>query len=477
MTKQFPTSSSRDPRPPPTRGRSTTRLYDLVETRVRRLLVDNPIARDVPRHPHRGPPPRRPEPRRRARPRSPRTGRTSRRSRRSTTPGSRRRRGSSATSRSTTSASPCSTPTRSGAGSGDRPRPASSATRCSCCSPAARRRSRSGSSGSPTGSRPRRRSSSRRRPARPARRSRSGSGPRRATPPTCRRLFAEVRAARGRRPRRLRRWPTSTGRSRAPSAALEAYGGWVPETLDDGTDDWPLGRGALRRARPAAGVRGPRRRRDPRRSDCEQLAGEPRGPRARRRARSTPTPTCRASSTASSPTARPTFDEALDGYRDVMRRARAYLIEHDLVTIPDDEPIEVLADARVPALASCRSPPTSRPRRFDADDRGPVHRHAGRRRRPQRDARALLGGDLEHEHPRGLPGPPPPARRRRPPPVADPDAHRRPRVRRGLGHVLRAADARGGLRRRAGVPGRHVHRRRSGGRAGSSSTSGCTAAS
>ena len=39
-----------------------------------------------------------------------------------------------------------------------------------------------------------------------------------------------------------------------------------------------------------------------------------------------------------------------------------------------------------------------------------VHRHARRRRRPERDARALLGVDLEHEHPRGLPGPSPPAR-------------------------------------------------------------------
>ena len=38
-----------------------------------------------------------------------------------------------------------------------------------------------------------------------------------------------------------------------------------------------------------------------------------------------------------------TFDEALDGYREVMSRARAYLIEHDLATIPDDERIEVIA--------------------------------------------------------------------------------------------------------------------------------------
>ena len=36
------------------------------------------------------------------------------------------------------------------------------------------------------------------------------------------------------------------------------------------------------------------------------------------------------------------FTEALEGYRDAMGRARAYLIEHDLVSIPDDERIEVI---------------------------------------------------------------------------------------------------------------------------------------
>ena len=40
------------------------------------------------------------------------------------------------------------------------------------------------------------------------------------------------------------------------------------------------------------------------------------------------------------------FTEALEGYRDAMRRARAYLIEHDLVSIPDDERIEVIETPR-----------------------------------------------------------------------------------------------------------------------------------
>jgi uncharacterized protein (DUF885 family) len=38
----------------------------------------------------------------------------------------------------------------------------------------------------------------------------------------------------------------------------------------------------------------------------------------------------------------PTFDEALDGYRAVMDRARAFIIERDLATLPADETLEVV---------------------------------------------------------------------------------------------------------------------------------------
>ncbi|MBA2382013.1 MAG: DUF885 domain-containing protein [Chloroflexi bacterium] len=37
-----------------------------------------------------------------------------------------------------------------------------------------------------------------------------------------------------------------------------------------------------------------------------------------------------------------TFEEALDAYRDVMLRSRHYLIDHDIATVPDDERIEVV---------------------------------------------------------------------------------------------------------------------------------------
>jgi uncharacterized protein (DUF885 family) len=38
-----------------------------------------------------------------------------------------------------------------------------------------------------------------------------------------------------------------------------------------------------------------------------------------------------------------TFDEALEGYRDAMARARQHLIDHDIVTVPPDERVDVIA--------------------------------------------------------------------------------------------------------------------------------------
>jgi uncharacterized protein (DUF885 family) len=64
-----------------------------------------------------------------------------------------------------------------------------------------------------------------------------------------------------------------------------------------------------------------------------------------------------------------TFEEALEGYRDAMRRSRAYLIEHDLVTVPDDEAIEVIP---TPEYLRSVMPFAAyfAPARFDADRRG-----------------------------------------------------------------------------------------------------------
>jgi uncharacterized protein (DUF885 family) len=64
-----------------------------------------------------------------------------------------------------------------------------------------------------------------------------------------------------------------------------------------------------------------------------------------------------------------TFEDALEGYKDAMRRSRNYLIEHDIVTVPDDEVIDVIATPEylrsVMPFAAYFSPA-----RFDADQRG-----------------------------------------------------------------------------------------------------------
>ena len=286
--------------------------------------------------------------------------------------------------------------------------PASSATRCSCCSPAGPRRWRSGSSGSRTASRPR--------PAfleQARRRAPSGRQvavwqqveARYATDLPA--LFAEVRAAadgvldaRGagpprpgdRRRRTPRSRPTSPGSTgRSPTA----------------TDDWPLGARALRRAGPPAGLRRPGRRRDPG-DRLGPAAHEPRGAAARPPASSTPTRTCRPSSTASRATTRPRSRTALDGYRDVDAPGARLPHRARHRHRPGRRGHRGHRHARVPAQRDAvrglllAGPLRRRPARH-------LRRHAGRRQRPQRDARALLGLDLEHQHPRGVPGPPPPA--------------------------------------------------------------------
>ena len=92
-----------------------------------------------------------------------------------------------------------------------------------------------------------------------------------------------------------------------------------------------------------------------------------------------------------------------------MLRARAHLIERDLITVPDDERIEVIATPEylrnVIPFAAYFSPAT-----FDPDAKGIYIVTPSVGRRPERDARAQPRVDQQHEHPRGLPGPPPAAR-------------------------------------------------------------------
>ncbi len=64
-----------------------------------------------------------------------------------------------------------------------------------------------------------------------------------------------------------------------------------------------------------------------------------------------------------------TFEEALEAYRDAMLRSRAYLIEHDIVTVPPDERIDVVATPdylrNVVPFAAYFSPP-----KFDPSPKG-----------------------------------------------------------------------------------------------------------
>ncbi len=151
------------------------------------------------------------------------------------------------------------------------------------------------------------------------------------------------------------------------NAALESYGGWVNATIADASDDWPLGAeryDELVRLRAFEDLD----------ADAileigwDQLRVNLAGRRAAAREldpdADLPTVIDRLKSDQPA-----SFEAALDGYREVMARARAYLIEHDLATIPDDERIEVIATPEylrsVMPFAAYFSPA-----RFDADQRG-----------------------------------------------------------------------------------------------------------
>jgi uncharacterized protein (DUF885 family) len=179
-------------------------------------------------------------------------------------------------------------------------------------------------------------------------------------------LFAEVRATaegtlRGRELSRLDRAIAAAG------DALEGHQAWIRETLVDATDDWPLGReryDELIRRRAFGDL-------DPdailsigndqlfANLEARRAAGREIDPRA-------DLPSLIERIKADHPA---TFEEALDGYREAMHRARAHLIERDLATIPPDERIEVIPTPEylraVMPFAAYFSPA-----RFDADHRG-----------------------------------------------------------------------------------------------------------
>jgi uncharacterized protein (DUF885 family) len=149
--------------------------------------------------------------------------------------------------------------------------------------------------------------------------------------------------------------------------ALEDYAAWLGDSLAAGTDDWPMGREqydelVARRAFDdldadailEIGWDQLRRNLDARRAAAREIDPDADMRTAIERLK------------GDHPA---TFDEALEGYKDAMRRARAHLIEHGIVSVPDDESIDVIATPEylrsVMPFAAYFSPA-----RFDADQRG-----------------------------------------------------------------------------------------------------------
>jgi uncharacterized protein (DUF885 family) len=179
-------------------------------------------------------------------------------------------------------------------------------------------------------------------------------------------LFAEVRAtAEGvLEPAVLARLDRAIA---GANVALEGHAAWIADTIAAGTDDWPLGRelyGELvtRRAFDdldadtilEIGWDQLRRNLEARREAARELHPDADIATAIERLK------------ADHPA---TFEEALDGYKEAMARSRAYLIERGIVSVPDDETIDVIATPEylrsVMPFAAYFSPA-----RFDADQRG-----------------------------------------------------------------------------------------------------------
>jgi len=179
-------------------------------------------------------------------------------------------------------------------------------------------------------------------------------------------LFAEVRevAATELSAPELARLDTAIAGARS---ALDDYAAWLDASLATATVDWPLGRERyeeLVRLRSFGDL-------DPDtilEIGWEQLRTNAEGRRAAAREvdPDADLQTVIERLKADHPA---TFEEALAGYKDVMRRSRAYLIEHDIVSVPDDETIDVIATPEylrsVMPFAAYFSPA-----RFDADQRG-----------------------------------------------------------------------------------------------------------
>ena len=127
----------------------------------------------------------------------------------------------------------------------------------------------------------------------------------------------------------------------AAKLAVELYTGWLEGTLEGGTDDWAIGR---QRHDEMVGLRAF----DGLDSDAILALGwerlrEEHAARTAAAREIDPDADEMAVIDRVKSDQPATFDDALDAYRDAMLRSRRHLIERDLVTIPDDERIDVIA--------------------------------------------------------------------------------------------------------------------------------------
>ncbi len=131
-----------------------------------------------------------------------------------------------------------------------------------------------------------------------------------------------------------------TRAAEAAKVAVDLYGTWLEGTLVDGTDAWAAGRerhDALVALRAFDGLDAD----EILELGYQKLAEEHRARVAA--AREVDATASEAEVIDRVKSDHPaTFAAALSTYQDAMRRARTHLIEHDLVTVPDDERIDVL---------------------------------------------------------------------------------------------------------------------------------------
>jgi uncharacterized protein (DUF885 family) len=178
-------------------------------------------------------------------------------------------------------------------------------------------------------------------------------------------FFSEIVAAGAALPDPERRRLESA--SETARASIADYGRWLKDSLDRGTDEWALG---TERYDELVGLRAF----DGLDADSILEIGEDQlETQKAARIRAAAEVDDRATEAevvdrlkSDHPA---TFEEALDAYRDVMVRSRQYLIDHDIVTVPSDERIEVVSTPEylrnVVPFAAYFSPP-----KFDPNPKG-----------------------------------------------------------------------------------------------------------